>query len=94
MRNSRNCLFVFCTLLILTLMAHVPSVSGGGSRRKISGHGLDRRGRQRLPIRPEDLSSSSRGRGRGPRKKASGKFNFTVKKCIIFKIKYHVLLSY
>ena len=76
MKNSRNCLFVFCTLLILTLIAHVPYVSGGGSRR---GNGLDRRGRQRLPIRPEDLSSSSRGRGRGSRKKASGKLKLYCK---------------
>ena len=79
MKNSRNCLFVFCTLLILTLIAHVPYVSGGGSRRKIGGNGLDRRGRHRLPIRPEDQSASSRGRGRGPRKKASGKLKLYYK---------------
>ena len=80
---------MFCTLLILTLMAHVPSVSGGGSRRKIGGYGLDRRGRQRLPIRPEDLSSSSRGRGRGSRKKASGKPNFNVKNVVASKLNTH-----
>jgi hypothetical protein len=76
MRNSRNCLFVFGTLLILTLMAHVPSVSGGGSRRKIGGYGLDRRGRQRLPIRPD-----GRPIGRKARKKASGKLKLYCKKC-------------
>ena len=70
MKNSRNCLFVWCSLLVLTLMADVSPVSGGGSRRKIGGYGLDRRGRQRLPITPDDHSSSSRGRGRGQRKKS------------------------
>ena len=50
----------------------MPSVNAGGSRRKVGGNGLDRRGREKLPIRPEDPSTSSRGRGRGSRKKASG----------------------
>ena len=71
---SRNCLLVLCTILSLTLIVYVPSVLSGGGRRKIGGYGLDRRGRQKLPIRPEDPNTLSRGRGRGQRKKASGKF--------------------
>ena len=53
----------------------MPSANAGGGRRKVGGHnGLDRRGWQKLPIRPEDQSTSSRGRGRGSRKKASGMY--------------------
>ena len=74
MKSLYNCLFIcWSTALILTLISpSVPSVNAGGSRRKVGGNGLDRRGREKLPIRPEDPSTSSRGRGRGPRKKASG----------------------
>ena len=69
-------LFVLCTfLMIMTLMTLPRSVSAGGRRSKQSRHSLDRRnGRERLPIQPDDPSGSSRGRGRGSRKKASGKF--------------------
>ena len=76
MKSLYNCLFLcWSTAIILTLIStSVPSVNAGGGRRKVGGHhnGLDRRGRQKLPIRPEDQSTSSRGRGRGSRKKASG----------------------
>ena len=59
----------------MTLMTLPRSVSAGGRRSKQSRHSLDRRnGRERLPIQPDDPSGSSRGRGRGSRKKASGKF--------------------
>ena len=70
-------LFVLCTfLMIMTLMTLPRSVSAGGRRSKQSRHSLDRRnGRERLPIQPDDPSGSSRGRGRGSRKKASGKFS-------------------
>ena len=78
MKSLYNCLIIcWFTALVLTLISPsiVPSVNAGGSRRKIGGHnGLDRRGRQKLPIRPEDQSTSSRGRGRGSRKKASGTY--------------------
>ena len=78
MKSLYNCLIIcWSTALILTLISPsiVPSVNAGGSRRKVGGHnGLDRRGRQKLPIRPEDQSTSSRGRGRGSRKKASGTY--------------------
>ena len=69
-------LLVLCTfLMIMTLMTLPRSVSAGGRRSKQSRHSLDRRnGRERLPIQPDDPSGSSRGRGRGSRKKASGKF--------------------
>ena len=61
--------------MIMTLMTLPRSVSAGGRRSKQSRHSLDRRnGRERLPIQPDDPSGSSRGRGRGSRKKASGKF--------------------
>ena len=60
----------------MTLMTLPRSVSAGGRRSKQSRHSLDRRnGRERLPIQPDDPSGSSRGRGRGSRKKASGKFS-------------------
>ena len=70
-------LFVLCTfLMIMTLMTLPRPVSAGGRRSKQSRHSLDRRnGRERLPIQPDDPSGSSRGRGRGSRKKASGKFS-------------------
>ena len=70
-------LLVLCTfLMIMTLMTLPRSVSAGGRRSKQSRHSLDRRnGRERLPIQPDDPSGSSRGRGRGSRKKASGKFS-------------------
>ena len=60
----------------MTLMTLPRPVSAGGRRSKQSRHSLDRRnGRERLPIQPDDPSGSSRGRGRGSRKKASGKFS-------------------
>ena len=77
MKSLYNCLFIcWSTAIILTLIStSVPSANAGGGRRKVGGHnGIDRRGWQKLPIRPEDQSTSSRGRGRGSRKKASGMY--------------------
>ena len=101
-------LFVLCTfLMIMTLMTLPRSVSAGGRRSKQSRHSLDRRnGRERLPIQPDDPSGSSRGRGRGSRKKASGKFsiktshtNKDMKNCtintflIIFYTNFHYKIT-
>ena len=92
MKSLYNCLFIcWSTALILTLISPaVPSVNAGGSRRKVGGNGLDRRGREKLPIRPEDPSTSSRGRGRGPRKKASGMHNVQSIYCVGILIRYDV----
>ena len=91
----------------MTLMTLPRSVSAGGRRSKQSRHSLDRRnGRERLPIQPDDPSGSSRGRGRGSRKKASGKFgvkklhkNKIMKNCtiniflIIFYTNFHYKIT-
>ena len=79
-----NCAFCWalCAIVIVLMVAVEPIIAGRGRSR---GGGYGRSGRQRLPIKPEELSASASSHGlrnggssSSSRKKASGKNNSTM----------------